>query len=634
MKHLFQLSLLLLAILLPATALAHDFEVDGIYYNINGNEATVTYLGSYGYQYEEYTGDVSIPATVTYNGTTYSVTSIGDYAFQGCIGLTSIIIPNSVAAIGNNAFYGCIGLTSIDIPNSVTHIGVEAFSGCSCLTSITVASGNSKYDSRNNCNAIIETASNTLIGGCQNTVIPNSVITIGQGAFYNCIGLTSITIPNSVTSIGDVAFFGCTSLTSIIIPNSVTNIGQSSFYGTAWYENQPDGMVYAGLVAYNYKGIMPNEMSIIIRDGTRGIAGSAFWGRTELTNIDIPNSVISIGDNAFYGCIGLTSINIPNSVISIGGGTFCYCSGLTSITIGNSVTSIGSWTFMYCALTEIYSLAFTPPKIDFGTFIECYGATLFVPKEALNAYKTADYWKDFTNIVGIGSVLPGNTFIVDGIYYRVTDVNEVSVIANEEIEAYYTGDVIIPDSIIYEDYSYAVTGIEDNAFDGCFELTSITIPNSVEAIGEQAFQGCTGLKSVTIGSGVKTIGAKAFNYCNALETVKCLGTVPPVMASTDCFSTAAYNRATLLVPRNSEATYSATDYWYKFANIDGWGSAGQGDVNGDGVMNITDVTALIDVLLGHELDSFYFESADLNINGRLDIGNVTSLIDNLLNGDY
>ena len=179
--------------------------------------------------------------------------------------------------------------------------------------------------------------------------------------------------------------------------------------------------------------------------------------------------------------------------------------------------------------------------------------------------------------------------------------------------------------------SFAVTGIESNAFDGCFELTSITIHNSVETIGEQAFQGCTGLTSVTIGSGVTAIGAKAFNYCNALETVKCLGTVPPVMASADCFSTAAYNRATLLVPRNTESTYTAADYWYKFAHIEGWGSAGRGDIDGDGAVNIRDVTTLIDAILNGNNEGIYFESADVNINGRLDIGDVTTIVDMLLN---
>ena len=148
-----------------------------------------------------------------------------------CSGLTSINIPNSVTTIGNYAFSNCSGLTSINIPNSVNSIGNSAFFNCSGLTSIKVESGNTKYDSRNNCNAIIETNTNTLIAGCNNAIIPNSVTTIGNSAFFNCSGLTSINIPNSVTTIGNYAFYKCTSLTSITIPNSVTTIGNRAFYG-------------------------------------------------------------------------------------------------------------------------------------------------------------------------------------------------------------------------------------------------------------------------------------------------------------------------------------------------------------------------------------------------------------------
>ena len=226
MKQIFTI---LVALLATTNLWAYDFRSGDLYYNIT-SDTTVEVT----YQYESYNNysdltTATIPETVTYEGTTYSVTSIGDSAFTYCYSLTSVTIPNSVTSIGSSAFFHCSSLTSITIPNSVTSIGGYAFYGCSSFTSVTIGnsvtsiggeafvgcwsltsviveSGNSTYDSRENCNAIIESATNTLIVGCQNTIIPNSVTSIGDWAFCDCTALTSITIPNSVTSIGDRAF--------------------------------------------------------------------------------------------------------------------------------------------------------------------------------------------------------------------------------------------------------------------------------------------------------------------------------------------------------------------------------------------------------------------------------------------
>ena len=280
--------LALIAMLLCCTscfaAVDYDFKVDGICYDITSetdNTVRVTYNDKYDYynQYTEYSGSVSIPESVTYNGTTYSVTSIGDYAFRYCSGLTSVTIPNSVTSIGGSAFDGCSGLAELKVEE-----------------------GNATYDSRDNCNAIIETETNELIVGCKSTVIPNSV-----------------------TSIGGSAFSGCSGLTSVIIPNSVTSIGGYAFYGTAWYDNLSDGVVYINDVLYKYKGTMPSGTSIEIKEGTVSISPSAFQGCSGLTSVIIPNSVTSIGGYAFSGCSVLTSVTIPNSVTSIGRCAFRDC---------------------------------------------------------------------------------------------------------------------------------------------------------------------------------------------------------------------------------------------------------------------------------------------------------------------
>ena len=213
---------------------------------------SVTIIDEHAFHYCSRLTSVSIPN---------SVTSIGGFAFFDCSGLTSVTIPNSVTIIDEHAFYLCSRLTSLTIPSSVISIGSYAFSGCSGLTSVTVDKNNGTYNSRDNCNAIIETSTNKLIVGCKNTIIPNSVTSIGNGAFYNCIGLTSVSIPNSVTSIGDSAFDSCWGLTSVTIPNSVTSIGKN-----------------------------------------------AFSGCSGLTSVSIGNSVTSIGSYAFRGCTGLTNL--------------------------------------------------------------------------------------------------------------------------------------------------------------------------------------------------------------------------------------------------------------------------------------------------------------------------------------
>lgn len=370
-----------------------------------------------------------------------SVTSIGDHAFGNCTGLTSITIPNSVASIGGSAFHSCSSLTSIMIPNSVTSIGGDAFAACTSLTSISVDSGNPKYDSRDNSNSIIDTKNNTLIVGCKNTTIPNSVTCIGDGAFNECIDLSSITIPNSVTNIEHFAFAGCSSLISITIPNSVTNIGNQVFYGCN------------------------SLISITIPNSVTSIGHGVFSGCRSLTSVTIPNSVTSIGLSTFEGCRGLTSITIPNSVINIEDRAFYSCSSLNSITIPNSVKSIGNYAFAGCKLLEIVSKNENPFGISSDTFSNYTfnNATVFVPIGTISKYKTTEGWKNFNKIVAIDGDTPETSKCsLPKIDYQngklsfscdTEGVDFISEITDTDIKKNYTKDVDLTVTYIISVYA-------------------------------------------------------------------------------------------------------------------------------------------------------------------------------------
>ena len=618
----FVLAVLMIASLLPATALAVDIVDSGTCGAKGSNltwtldsEGVLTISGSgdmhgYGSSDAPWYGSRSrVKSAVIAEG----VTSIGESAFENCRSLTSVTIPNSVTSIGWSAFFYCKSLTSVTIPDSVTSVGAYAFLGCTSLTSVTIPN------------------SVTSIGGCAfdecwsltSVTIPDSVTSIGDSAFASCTSLTSVTIPDSVTSIGGGAFAWCTSLTGIwvtegnshyssdasgvlfskdkttlvqypgafaayAIPDSVTSIGAGAFGGCTSLTSVtiPDSVTSIGQHAFNG---CRSLTSVTIPDGVTSIGAYAFSECSSLTSVTIPDSVTSIGGIAFGNCKSLTSVTIPDSVTSIGGGAFQGCISLTSVTIPDSVTSIGDGAFASCtSLTDVYyagseaqwkAISISSTENDdlltanihynYVSHTHSYKAVVTAPTCTEKGYTTHtcacgdSYVDTYTDALGHAwdngkvtkeptetetgvktftctrcgetktEVIPATGVVASGTCGAEGDGSNLTWTLDSEgvltisgsggmhdydgpsSPPWYRSRSMVKSAVIAD----GVTSIGEWAFFGCGSLTSVTIPNSVTSIGRYAFYYCTSLTSVTIPDSVTSIGGSAFYNCTSLTDV-------------------------------------------------------------------------------------------------------------------
>ena len=533
---------LLLALFLGmGTAYAFDFsEVysgNTFYFQITdatNHYVKLTYPGTLNEPWGGYvqpTGNIILPSTISHDGTNYTVTAIGDYAFFRCEDLTgSLTIPNTVTSIGEFAFQICSGLNgSLNLGNSVTEIGPYAFMDCGFTGSLT---------------------------------LPNSLTSIGNIAFAYCDGFTgSLNIPNSVTSIGEAAFVGCTGFNgTLTIGTGLTSMGASAFKNCSSFTHVNYNAVNCANVTSAAKPFENCSGTLTIGNTVQRIPSYMFNDADGLVgSLTIPNSVTDIGYCAFQACDGFTgSLTIGNSVTTIETGTFGWCPNFSgtltigssvttieefafyedssftgSLTIPNSVTTIGDYAFSGCGFTGSLTLGNSLTSIGYMAFHSCDGFTgsLTIP----NSVTTIEEWA-FYNCNG------------------------------------FTGSLTIPNS---------VTTIGKMTFCSCSSFTgSLTIPNAVTSIGFQAFTDCSGFTNLNIGASVNTIGESAFNYCTGLTSMVLYPETPPTLGT--AFNDVPRN-ILVRVPCGKVSAYQSASGWDEFTNIQEFCDPLTYSINPDGV---------------------------------------------------
>ncbi len=441
----------LLTVTLSSPATDFDFYTNGGSITING--------------YKGPGGAVIIPDSIT----GLPVTSVDGYAFYSSSSLTRVTIPNSVTSIASYAFYYCPSLTNVVIGSSVTNLSSLAFGSCASLSGITADNGNPVFSSE--AGILFDKSLTTLIkypmGLAGSYTISNRVTAIGNGAFSDCSGLTSVTIPNSISNISDSTFENCTGLTNVAIPNSITNLGNM-----------------------------------------------AFSSCSSLTNVTIPNSVLRIGDSAFNYCPNLTNVTIPDSVTSIGGSAFNGCASLTSVTIPGSVTNIGGNAFGNCASLTAINVDTNNPAYSSGLgvlFNKSQTTLILCPVGKAGTYA----------ISNICTSIADNAFTGCGSLTQITIPNSVTDIGNGAFwQCFGLTGITLPSNL---------TSIGFGLFEDCAGLNSIAIPGSVTNIGPMAFMNCSSLTNVTISGSVTNIDFNAFGNCSSLKGVYFLGNAPSGM---------------------------------------------------------------------------------------------------------
>ena len=621
MRHLFTALLLLCATM----SMAHDFEVDGIFYGITDAEnhtVAVTFSGnSYSEVADEYTGSVVIPSTVTYEDVTYSVTAVAESAFRDCAGLTYLFIPNSIVNVGNYAFNGCAALRELYIEDGEelltmgysyyesNGIGYGQFYECPLETLHLGRNLSYPTDLYSGLSPFCYYNSSAL--ALTNVTIGDCVTSIGYALFRSNTGITDITLPDGVTSIGGDAFLYCEGLTSIVIPSSVTSVGSSAFLycsklktvvnfsnlsftlgdrfgnGSIGYQadvvvNAPNGFIDGDYIFGNVDGVnilagyIGSDTELVLPADCNGesydIGERAFYDNSAITSIVMPDCVTAIGDYAFRGCSALANIELSDNLRSIGAYAFYNCNSLESFTIGDNVESIGE---------NLFSSNTSLKTLHIGSGLRTIGSYAFASCNALETVTIAE----------------GVTSIGKSMFSSCTNLKSL----------------IIPNS---------VTSIADDAFWGA-GLTNIVISDGVKTIGQRAFLQCRSLKSVVIGSGVTTIYNQAFNNCTGLSKIVLGKNVSNIV--NEAFYGCS-NLKTIVNLSNLSLTSGSTNNGYVAYYVDKIVSVPGGIIDGDYIWSVADGVNTLAAYIGNATELILpanYNGEDYRIGASAFSGNTT-----------
>ena len=619
--------LITIAVLLCSiSARAHDFEVDGIYYNVISSSnltVEVTFRGNTSVSYEEYYGEVKIPSTFFYNGMEYRVVSIGSGAFRKCSGLTSIILPEGLTSIGSEAFYYCSGLTSINFPEGLTSIGGEAFQYCSGLTSITLPKSLTSIDEKTfqYCSGLtsitlpksltsIDSEAFSDCSGLTSINFSEGLTSIDSKAFSGCYGLISINLPEGLTSIGGEAFYGCRGLTSITLPESLTRIAEDAFayctniksmtiksgvleimYGSYgprfepvkvfWLANTPPEAVRKFIGKVNYVAneqylsrlenckVYPYLSSMFEVDGLKYVPVSPSERTCDVIDCiygDSTIAVVNIGETVSYKGIDMKVKKVMPYSFS-GNGI------LRDVVIADAVESVGTGCFANCSSLE---------RVKIGSNVSEIGNDAFKDCSLLSDILIPNATKRIGNGAFSGCKSLSDVIIEDRSEPLAMGCNYSSPLFSDcPLDSVYIGGKITYGTSSREGYSpfYRNTSLRtvvitdreeqiyENEFYGCNNLKNVTIGNGVKSIGNYAFSGCSALESFSFGSSMESIGNEAFSDCTNLTQLTSYAVTPPTCGIQALDDINKWN-CVLKIPEGTNDAYMAADQWKEFFFIE------------------------------------------------------------------